>query len=125
MNIDAYDIMSDRISDITNTINKQISEELDAFLFSQFKLYGFSKDEVTRLLEEGRITTEPYNPPAYRVGGIRDDFSTTFKIDGEKLFSIQAVYNFDDLHFTINSRFETCEYHITFEEWKERKGEKE
>lgn len=64
---------------------KDIAESYDDFLFSQFKIIGYSREEVLKLSAEGRLI-------ASRVGCGSDEYY----LDGKLLFGIDKKLTWDE-----------------------------
>ena len=103
-------------SDLTNVI-KQLRKEFEDYLYTVMESYGYSRDDVMKLGEEGRFT-----------GLLHTDLNNTratFDIDGVPLFIATSKTIWDEIDWGKATVERGIQYYITPEEWKERKGEKE
>lgn len=121
MEIDMYSVCTDDPIEDKFIFAKQVTNGFDEYAFHQFQQYGFSREDVRRLGENGRLKMRPYRK-FYGIPFIELNNARTFILDDEPLFSIHMEQCTDYINLKILANFKV-EYHIRPEDWV--KGEHE
>lgn len=69
---------------VSNVLAQAIASQKDAILYKLFKAHGYTRTKVKKLVAKNRIDIL-----------VRGNVET-YRVDGEELFSLEKIVNFDD-----------------------------